>query len=177
MILSMSGQARLFLLTVAIGLGAGLLYDAFRLMRQYIKQRDILTHAQDLIFWLIVAAVMFYIFLNYYFGQIHGFTFLGAGLGMLLYFTLLSRYFMRMGRAVVDFIAKALQYLANLLMMPFRAFFNMLKPPVRHIKGKINQFIRQIARKVKKRLQILRKYATIKLAAAKRDLRIILKKI
>jgi spore cortex biosynthesis protein YabQ len=162
----MSGQARLFLLTVGIGLCSGLFYDLFRILRLYIKHNDIITHIEDLLFWLLVAAVTFYIFLNKHYGEIRGFCFLGAGLGMVLWFTAASRFFLRGACAVVNFVLKLLHRVFMLIAMPVKALARLLKGPYEFIRGR-----------VKKALQNIRNYTRIKMILLKRDINIMFKKV
>ena len=177
MILTMWGQAHLFLITVGIGLGAGLLYDMFRLLRKYIKHSNIMTHVEDLVFWLIVAGVKFYIFLNYYRGEIQVFFFLGVGIGMILYFGLFSRIFLKGAQLLVDFLIYALNRIYRILTAPFRALARLILRPIRFLFAKLGAAIIAACKKLKKMFHIIRTYVKIKFRLAKRNAGIILKKI
>ncbi|MCL2702704.1 MAG: spore cortex biosynthesis protein YabQ [Defluviitaleaceae bacterium] len=166
MILSMSGQAMLFLTTVVIGLGAGLFYDLFRILRLYIKHRAIVIHAEDLIYWLAVAAVTFYIFLNRHYGEIRGFCFVGVGLGMVIYFTVLSGFFLRAACRLINLLLKIINRVIRILTAPLRAFYRLMRKPLRYLKEVI-----------KKVLQNIGNYVKIKMLSFRRDMRIILKKV
>ena len=169
----MSGQAFIFMLTVIIGLCAGILYDIFRLFRSYIRHPNVLTHLQDLIFWLLVTAGMLYVFVNYFLGQIQGFAILGAGTGMILYFAAISSLFLKAAKIVLDFLLEMINRIYNIVAAPIRGFFRLLLLPLRFCFYKLRQFM-QFA---KKRLQIRLKYVRIKLARARRNAGIALKKI
>ena len=166
----MSGQAKLFLMTVVIGMGAGLFYDLFRILRIYIKHRNIVTHAEDLIYWLVVAGFTFYIFLNKHYGEIRGFCFAGVGLGMILYFAALSGFFLRGACYLINFLLKILNRVYMLLTAPLRALFRL----IRRLIGRPLGFLKNAGKKV---LQNIGNYVKMKISSLKRDMRIILKKI
>ena len=169
----MSGQAAIFVQTIIIGLCAGLFYDVFRVMRLYIRHTNMVIHAQDIFFWLCMATAVFYIFLNRHYGEIRAFCFIGLALGMLLYFAALSALFTRGACAVINFIIKVIKWIFNLLSIPFKALYNLLKRPAAFIKSKIIKFFVYL----KKVLQNIKNYVKIKMLLLKKDIRIMLKKI
>ncbi|MDR3091531.1 MAG: cell division protein FtsL [Clostridiales bacterium] len=118
-ILSMKGQGAVFLISVGAGGAIGLLYDFFRAGRKLKKPPAALIHAQDALFWLISAFIMYYSALRGNHGEIRFFLIAGAFLGMLLYFNTASRFVVKLLTAAAApfrfFFAAALKFIENLL--------------------------------------------------------------
>lgn len=74
----------------ATGMGLGLFFDCYRLLRRYTKPGYFLTQVTDLIFWIIGAGVAFYVFLLLTGGEVRLFSILLIPVGMGIYLKLLS---------------------------------------------------------------------------------------
>lgn len=122
MILSMYGQAAIFLLTVVVGFFIGLFYDTFRIFRNAVRHAAFFVVLEDLIFWIVVTIVMFYYMLNFNSGEIRPFSIAGAFIGMSLYFATISRLVVAVG-------TKAAIYLLNILKIIFKAIFKAITTP------------------------------------------------
>jgi len=127
MILSMSGQAWLFLTTVAAGFIIGLVYDIFRILRKAFRHRQWAVQLEDILFWVAGALLMFYFMLQSNYGEIRFFTIMGAALGMVIYFCSLSLVVMRVASAVIDIIRRVLRFLFAPFAPPLRKFTRFLK--------------------------------------------------
>ena len=169
----MSGQALIFMQTICIGLAAGLFYDTFRVTRLYIRHTNMVIHVQDFFYWLFLAGVVFYIFLNRHYGEIRAFCFLGVALGMILHFALLSALFLRGACMILNFIIKAVKWVIKLLVIPLKAFAALFKRPLAFMKAKIVKFCIYI----KKVLQNIKNCVRMKISLVKRDISIMRKKI
>ena len=93
------GQGSIFLIMTAMGFAMGLFYDIFRILRRS-KEKSPKTAGvavQDILFWSISTAALFFLLLNTNFGQIRGYVFLGVAIGLVLYFQTLSRIFLPFG--------------------------------------------------------------------------------
>jgi len=64
----------LILTVVGLGLGIGLLFDCYRLLRRRIKPGYFSTQLSDLLFWLICAGPVFYVFFCMTGGEVRFFT-------------------------------------------------------------------------------------------------------
>ena len=87
---------------MAAALGAGLLlcYDFLRIFRRLIRHKTWGIAAEDLLFWLCCALVMFGFMYRMNEGVIRGFLVLGTAVGMVLYSIFLSPHLIRCGTAV-----------------------------------------------------------------------------
>lgn len=173
MILSMSGQARLFLLTIAIGFFIGFVYDVFRIIRKTFHHPDFLTQLEDVLYWLLVTFVMFYFMLNKNYGEIRAFSIIGAFLGMGIYFLTLSFLVMKVSLTVIDFLKKVLSAMLTIILFPLKVIWKLLSFPLGFLRFVGRNFFLQ----TKKRLKKSHTYVRIKGHRLFRDLKIIIKKI
>ena len=121
MAIHVTEQLRTFLLSILLGLGAGVLYDLLRAVR---LRHPRLTAPLDLLYCQAVGLAVFLFVLRQSDGQLRGFILLGGLGGGVLFFSLLSRPL----RPVWDFCDVAPQRLVFLLdilhlpgiLIPFR---------------------------------------------------------
>lgn len=173
MILSMKTQVLLFLLTIGLGIVSGFLYDVFRIIRKVFKHPNFLTYIEDILYWILVTFLIFYIMLDKNYGEIRGFTIGGVLVGTIIYFLTISKFFINACMSIIHIIEKILYTTFKILFAPIKLILNILKVPYKMIK----KIIKNISKKSKKTLQKSRNYAKIKGRKTKRDLKIILKKI
>jgi spore cortex biosynthesis protein YabQ len=154
-ILSMSGQAWLFLSTVLAGACIGLFYDFFRIFRKTAPKLNAswVVQLEDLFFWLIVTFGMFYFMLNQNFGEIRLFSIMGAFLGIVLYFAALSRFVILVSVTVVEFLKKVVTSAVRIILLPFKTIANWLAPPINTLLQKIRSGLYRFSRYVKIRLR------------------------
>jgi spore cortex biosynthesis protein YabQ len=167
-ILSMSGQAWLFLSTVLAGAGIGLFFDVFRILRKTVPFLKNLWAVQleDLFFWIAVTGGTFYFMLNRNFGEIRLFSVIGAGLGAALYFAAVSRYVRIVFVAVIEYMKKVVAAALRIIFFPLRFIANLVSPPLRFL-----------YRKMRSLLYGVKRYGKIKLKKSSRNWFILRKKL
>ena len=170
MILSMSGQAWLFLTTVAAGFVIGFAYDIFRIARKTVRHSHFMVQLEDVMYWLAVSLLMFYFMLHSNYGEIRFFSIVGAAIGMTLYFCSISPAVVKVSVAVIEFMQKVLFTVARILLAPVRLAIKILKPPCRWL-------IKWIRRQVGGKTRYIKRGATAKLRNAGRNVRVMLKKV
>ena len=173
MILSVTSQASIFIMSVTLGFFAGFVYDLFRILRKSIKHADFFTQMEDLIFWMFVSGLVFYFVLNKNSGEIRFFIILGTFLGMGLYFLTLSKPVMTVSMAVINFFRKVLIALYKIVSFPIRILIRLFLIPARALGIRV----KKLQKPAKKLLQKPVRYAKIKTRSLARDLKIILKKV
>mgnify|MGYP000667031006 CR=1 FL=1 len=57
--LTLAKETRLFLLSIVVGVGLSLLYDLLRVLRLQTRHRPIVVSLEDLLYFLVCAAVTF----------------------------------------------------------------------------------------------------------------------
>lgn len=131
MIISVSGQAIVFLYTIAGGMAIALVYDIFRIFRKAIRTGSLVTYAQDLLYWLIVAFIMF---LTIYYsndGELRAYLFIGAFIGVVLYALLFSRVVMGSSLFIIKTVAYVIKALLFIISYPVRLILQVMAVPTR----------------------------------------------
>lgn len=169
MILSLQGQAQLFLLTVLLGGALGLVYDCLRVFRHIIPHKRLWVQLEDGLFWMIAIFFVFAVMLGANDGEIRFFSILGMFGGMGLYFLTLSHLVIAVSDRVIYVVKKVLFLLFTIIMTPFRLVYLLIRRPLR----KAGFFCDKIKKKV---LHSCNFYAKIKLNSIRRDWRIAVRK-
>ncbi|MDD4844216.1 MAG: spore cortex biosynthesis protein YabQ [Anaerotignum sp.] len=165
MILSLQGQAQLFLLTVLLGGALGLVYDCLRIFRHIIPHKRLWVQLEDGLFWLCAVFFAFAVMLGANEGEIRFFAVFGMLGGMGLYFLTLSHLVIAVSDRVIFIVKKVLFLLFSIIMTPFRLVYLVIRGPLR----KAGLFCDKIHKKV---LHSGNFYAKIKLNRVRRDWRI-----
>ena len=157
---TISSQVYIFLYSVAGGALIAFMYDVFRIKRKAIKTGVFIIQLEDLIFWLLVAFVVFGVLYYSNEGEIRGFIFIGTVLGAVLYMLVLSRVIMSISMFALKIIYRIVKAIWKVISYPFMLLFKILKLPVvfmaKLIKGGIKK-IRQKNRIRKTRVGIWRR--------------------
>lgn len=173
MILSMKTQVLLFLLTIGLGVVSGFLYDVFRIIRKVFKHPNFLTYIEDILYWILVTFLIFYIMLDKNYGEIRAFSIGGVLLGTILYFLTISKLFVNFSMSIIHIIEKILFMTLKILFAPIKLVITILGVPYKIIE----KIIKNMCKKSKKTLQKSKNYVKIKARRTKRNFKIIFKKI
>lgn len=141
--LTIADQTRLFLLAIGLGFLLGVVYDLFRVVRMAFTMRRAGVFIQDVLFFLVCAAVTFVFLLAVNQGEIRGFIIAGEVLGFLIYYFSLGLLAMR----VSSFLVHATQRIFHLISVPFRALMRLLK----RLFGKIGISVKKTSKKIAKK--------------------------
>jgi len=95
------------------GLITGLIFDLYRLIRGVVRPRRLLTDIGDLLFWLVVASIIFIILVSDNWGQVRIYVFLGWAIGFLLYRAALSHAVISVVLAVAELCSKVMNGLSR----------------------------------------------------------------
>lgn len=162
MILSISNQAYIFLITVVIGFIIGLIYDFFRLTRKIFNHQNFAVYIEDVIFWLISTFITFYILLHKNNLEFRLYLLLGIAIGLIFYFSILSYYILYIFVKAIDFFAKPVRFLMKIF-TPYTKKANVMKNKAVYRKKIV--------------LQKFMRYGSIKLKQIKLSFKIARKKI
>ena len=166
MILSMAGQAWLFLSTMLVGAAIGLFYDVFRIFRKTANHTSLAVTLEDLFFWVTATGLTFYYLLHRNHGEIRVFTLIGIAIGIVLYFATVSRWVVTVSVAVVNYMKCVIATAVRIIMVPLRLIAAWLAPPM----GKALGITRKQAHRV-------RRYGKRKLRKTVRDFGIMRRKV
>lgn len=146
--LAVVGYAALF------GVGVGILYDVFRVLRLIFRPSVVAVFVEDLIFFFITAWLTGMFIFTFHSGVIRLYIFVSAVAGAALWYVTFGKIFYRLWRRVADKI---------------RQFFAVLSAPLRKISAKFKQKLAQKRqknqkkdiKKSKKRFHFRKKHAII----------------
>jgi len=132
------GQAGIFLLAVGIGAVAGLLYDAYRVLRLRTKARGLWGDLGDLLFWSVAFGVVFTLLLRANHVDLRLYVLGGIMGGVLLYFSLLGRaafrlldFLWHLTGKLEDFLFILLEILGRALLFPVHRSLILIWWPVK----------------------------------------------
>lgn len=133
---TVSTQATVFLWTIIGGMVIALIYDIFRIFRKAVKTGSLITFMQDILYWIIVAAIMF---LTIYYsndGELRAYLFIGAFLGVVLYALLFSRMIMGSSLFIIKLVTNILKAVVFFTSYPFRMILKILAVPTKKLARK-----------------------------------------
>lgn len=131
MILSISYQFKIFLISLVIGFILGIFYDFIKIFRKYILHNIIFINIEDTIYWLFMSIIIFLISLYQNNGEIRIFFILGIFLGMAIYSTLISPLFIKIFTRIVNFFIKLFLFIFKAISMPILIVFNIVLKPLK----------------------------------------------
>lgn len=162
MILSLSNQAYIFLITILIGLIIGIVYDVFRLIRKIFVHKNIVVYIEDIIFGIISTFICFYVLLHKNNLELRAYLVVAIALGIIFYFACISYFVMK----IVYVLVKPISLLIQLII-------NIFKPFIKSYKFCRNKMIY----KRKNYLQKVVRYVKIKHKGFSETIKVILRKI
>lgn len=152
MTVSVSSQAYIFLCSVVGGAAIALLYDIFRILRKAIRTGNLATYLEDLVFWILVAVVMFATVYYSNEGELRSYIFLGTFLGVVLYALLLSKAVMNSSLFIIRIVKGIIRIIWTVVTFPFRMILRVLAIPAKAAAGYAGKSFRNIRRAGRNRL-------------------------
>lgn len=133
--ISIGEQASIFLITVCVGFFIGFVYDLFRIFRKTLKHPNIFIQFEDLLYWVFVSLVMYYILLNKNYGEVRAFSIIGAFIGMIVYFLTLSQIFLPITVKIIEFVKKCITFIVKIVFIPIDFVLKLVQYPYRFFKS------------------------------------------
>lgn len=126
-----------FALTIVIGIIAGFCYDIYKVTRGTLRLRRIGTALGDVLFWLVLTAVVFILLLLGNWGEVRLYVLLGLALGAVLYLNLFSRrttsilqWTFRALHQLGIWFLKVLSFTWRMVCLPFRGVYLLIALPL-----------------------------------------------
>lgn len=120
-------------------------------MRKTIKTADFVTYIEDILFWLLAGVLILYFIFTYNNGEIRFYMFIAILLGILLYISLISKFFIKTNVTIINFIKMAIITIFTIILMPFKFLLKLImrifKPIfslIRSFKENLTKFIQKI---------------------------------
>lgn len=123
-----------------IGVGLGIVYDLFRMLRLLTGGNTIAVFVEDLLFAMIASGITFWICLTSCSGWIRGFVIVGEGLGFLIYHFTIGELMIRIFRIVL----RVLQWMLR------GVWKRILYPPIRFVLCIVHKILNLISRLLQK---------------------------
>lgn len=108
---SVSGQLQVFGLAVLLGVGLGLVYEVFRLLRLAFSSQKTVVFVQDVLFSLtaLISTFVFVVAVNE--GQLRFFLLIGELCGFMVYYFTLGALIFRLSSLIIGTVRKILSFL------------------------------------------------------------------
>ncbi|MBR6719556.1 MAG: spore cortex biosynthesis protein YabQ [Clostridia bacterium] len=143
------------------GVGSGLLFDIFRIIRKSFKKERYITNFCDGLFWTVYTVLFIWWIFDVNDGQLRWYIFAGMIFGGSVYFAIFSRFFVPVGVLLLKVIGKTVKISVLILLFPLKfilkftgSFFIVVFTPLSKLIKKINMLGRFTAR-IRKKEQIL----------------------
>lgn len=134
-----ASQAYIFLWSVVGGIAIAFIYDLFRIRRKAVRVGNILTYLEDLLYWLLVAAIIFGIIYFSNDGELRGYNFIGTALGVILYILLFSKAVMASAMFIINVIVRIFKLIWFVVTYPFKLIFRLLMIPARFMGRQVSK--------------------------------------
>ncbi|MGL4741890.1 MAG: spore cortex biosynthesis protein YabQ [Sarcina sp.] len=95
MVLPLEIQFNILIVSIIAGIFIGILFDMYRVIRG-VNHSKILVAIQDVLFWILSGLVIFIFILVFNFGFLTTYVYLLISVGLILYFSILSKKFFRL---------------------------------------------------------------------------------
>ena len=103
----MSSEIIVLLAFFCAGILIGLLFDIFRITRRTFKTPNIITYIEDTLFWILSGLLVLYIIYVFTTGEIRLYMILTLIIGTIIYFLIISKYFMFINLKIISYIKKS----------------------------------------------------------------------
>jgi len=124
--MSVSLEARIFLLSVLCGGVLVLCYDLFRVVRTKAKTKGAMLHVQDGLFWVLALFILFYFVLFVNNGRVRFYELAGMILGAVIYALTLSRPIYLGICKILESIMKIFSFFLKIILTPLRFMYNII---------------------------------------------------
>ncbi len=124
--ISVSQQTITFLQSTLLGIGLGMLYDLFRILRLIIPSGKIISFVEDIIYFLLCGVISFAFLLAVNNGIVRGYLLIGEFLGAALYYFTLGKLIYRVADKLILFFKKFLSLFYRIFLSPFVRIFRFI---------------------------------------------------
>ncbi len=130
MILSLSFQAEVFVISILCGMMCSAFYDILRLLRIYKRHGALLTSLEDIIYWVICVFFFFTVMLKVNGGQMRLFIPGGFFIGLVFYLFTLGKVVIRAAERIINVVIYIINVFFDIITTPFRLIWLVIKKPI-----------------------------------------------
>lgn len=131
--LTMPRELVVFFVMVCCGAAVAVFFDFLRAVRIFFKPNAIVVGITDTVFWVLSAFAAAACVWNFYDGKLRFFEPVGLGLGVVLYFSLLSKWILRFFLFLIENIFKIVRVIFKILLTPALFLYKILVVPIKGI--------------------------------------------
>lgn len=113
----------IFLIAINYGLIIGCIYDFYRVFRHFSESKKVLTAIEDILFWIIIALIIFVFLVDKTNGIIRGFVILGIIIGYVFYIKVISKYSFSFLKKIFKLILDLISEIMKVISYPFKQIF------------------------------------------------------
>lgn len=128
-----------FLYSLVVGVGIGVFYDAFRIIRIILPKAYIIIFIEDILFCLSTGIILCIFIFNAGYGIIRGYAVVGTGIGFTVYYLTIGKIVYRLSEAIINLIKKVILFLAKTISLPIISFSKFLYRIILSVIKKIQQ--------------------------------------
>ena len=139
---SFTEHTQIFLMSCAVGVILGIIYDLFRTFRIIVPHNSILVMLEDILFFIIYIIILISFISAFARGQFRVFYILGNILGFIL-------YFFTAGRIAVLIIRKLVYFIKSVLLFLLKPFFLLYITMHKKFQGKFVDFYENFLNRLK----------------------------
>lgn len=125
---TVGSQVQGFLLSMAIGVVIGVLYDLFRILRLSFTDNKVVVVLQDILFWSVSAVLSFLFVFVVNNGEFRAFLAIGELAGFAIYYFTLGVLVIKVSGWLVQGIKGALKFFLKIFLFPFKRIYLVLSP-------------------------------------------------
>lgn len=138
---SVAQEVYVFFISVLSGVFIGIIYDLLRVVRRCSKPSAAITDVEDILFWAIAIAIMFFAVYFANNGKIRWYQFFGAILGQILHFFTLSKPICFLLQKIIEIFSKIFIFFCKILLTPLLFMYNIIYKSVLFIVVPIHKLV------------------------------------
>ncbi len=115
-----SDQLNLFLRFLLYGVIIGVIFDIFRIIRKCYSISDFHTYIEDILFGIITSTFLILVLYVYNTGRIRLYMFIALLIGLVSYFLVISKYFIKVHVFIISLIRRMIKVIIKILLWPIK---------------------------------------------------------
>ncbi len=141
---SVPAEIQFFITCMLAGLVVTFLYDLLRISRRIVNVNDVVINAEDLVFFVVAAVILFYAAYVKNSGEIRWQWFIGGALGVFLYVVIVKNRILNAGVAIYKFLVKIIGVVIKIILFPLKLVLRIFRKPINVVAWYTGQGIKRI---------------------------------
>lgn len=132
-----------FIYFIITGIILGIVFDCFRILRKSFKTSDIITNIEDILFGIITGSILLASIFLFNNGELRLYIFIGISTGTLLYILTVSKYFIKINTAIINFIKQIIILVTKPIIILLKFIKKLFIKPISFIFINIKQIFKK----------------------------------